>query len=271
MSTGDGSSQPKLARLMRALANDPIGASRALPGELRQRHGRVKYGDAELDQEWFEHLHELLGAPWPCPEAEELQDLLVEIGELLKARRLATGRHTYGWYSDAEVSLCSAVWCTTLHRRPEIVIETGVAHGVTSRVILEAMRRNDLGQLYSIDLPHPLEPHLHAQTGLAVPEDRRDRWTYLEGSSRHRLGPLIAEVASVGLFVHDSLHTARNTVFEMEQAATAMRPGGVMLIDDIKSHTGFAAFARRHPEYQTLVCESEDKIGVFGIAVKGSR
>jgi len=213
----------------------------------------------------------LLGAPWPCAESERLGELLGEIGELLTALGLGTGRHTYGWYSDAEVSLCSAVWCATLHRRPEIVIETGVAHGVTSRVILEALGRNDHGRLWSIDLPHPLERQLHSQTGLAVPDDRRERWTYLEGSSRRRLGPLIAELGRVGLFVHDSLHTARNTLFEMGLAASVMEPGGVMLVDDIKSHDGFAEFARRHPEYQTLVCESEDKIGVFGIAVKGGR
>jgi hypothetical protein len=267
MSLADSVSRQKLARLARALATDPIGASRALPSEFRQRHGSVRYADGELDRAWFEHLHALLGAPWPCAETESLQTLLTEINELLTAEGLGTGRHTYGWYSDAEVSLCSAVWCATLHRRPENVVETGVAHGVTSRVILEALRRNDQGRLWSIDLPHPLEHQLHAQTGVAVPEDRRDRWTYLEGSSRQRLGPLAAELGHIGMFVHDSLHTAKNTLFEMEQAASVMVPGGVMLIDDIKSHDGFAAFARRHPDYETLICESEDKIGVFGIAI----
>jgi hypothetical protein len=268
MSLADSLSRQKLTRLLRALATDPIGASRALPGEFRQRHGSVRYADGELDRAWFERLHGLLGAPWPCAEPEALQALLAEINDLLTVKGLATGRHTYGWYSDAEVSLCSAVWCTTLHLRPENVVETGVAHGVTSRVILEAMRRNSQGRLSSIDLPHPLEHQLHAQTGAAVPEDRRDRWTYLEGSSRQRLGPLVAELGHLGMFVHDSLHTAKNTLFEMEQAASVMRPGGVMLVDDIKSHDGFAAFARRHPDYETLICESEDKIGVFGIAVK---
>ena len=258
-------------RLVRALVVDPIGAARALPGEFRQRHGSVKYGNSELNRDWFERLHELIGAPWPCAERERLGELLAEIDELLAARRLGTGRHTYGWYSDAEVSLCSAVWCAVLHRRPENVIETGVAHGVTSRVILEALRRNDRGRLWSIDLPHPLEHQLHAQTGAAVPDDRRDRWTYLEGTSRQRLRPLVAELGPVGVFVHDSLHTARNTLFELERAGSGLEPGGVMLADDIKSHDGFAAFARRHPEYETLICESEDKIGVFGIAVKGGR
>jgi hypothetical protein len=258
----------KVSRVLRAFAASPVTVARALPGELRQRHGSVKYAGDALDRAWLEHLHGLLGAPWPCPARPELDELLTGIDARLAARGLATGRHTYGWYSDAEVSLCSAVWCAARHTRPEVVIETGVAHGVTSRVILEALQRSGRGHLWSIDLPHPLEQGLHAQTGAAVTDACRPRWSYLEGSSRDRLPPLAAEVGHLELFVHDSLHTARNTLFELEQAAAIMAPGGVMLVDDIKSHTGFATFARRHPEYQTIVAESEDKIGVFGIAVK---
>jgi hypothetical protein len=37
--------------------------------------------------------------------------------------------------------------------KPEIVVETGVAHGVTSAFLLCAMHENRKGHLYSIDLP----------------------------------------------------------------------------------------------------------------------
>jgi hypothetical protein len=74
----------------------------------------------------------------------------------------------------------------------------------------------------------------------------------------------------VEMFIHDSLHTAKNTMFEMEQAASAMPVGGVMLVDDINSHQGFAAFADRHSSYQTIVCPSADRNGTFGIAVRVS-
>jgi cephalosporin hydroxylase len=116
-----------------------------------------------------------------------------------------------------------------LHARPKVVIETGVAHGVTSRVVLEALGQYDVG--------HPLE--------------RR--------SAVH-----------VQMFIHDSLHTAENTVFEMEKAASAMPTGGVMLVDDIDSHRVFATSAKRHPEYQIILCPDADRNtreGIFGIAV----
>jgi hypothetical protein len=124
------------------------------------------------------------------------------------------------------------------------------------------------GHLWSIDLPHPLKHELHDQTGVAVTDSCRPRWTYIEGESRRRLPPLVAEAGQVQLFIHDSLHTARNTLFEMEQAASIMTPGGVMLIDDIRGHDAFLTFAKRHPEYHALLCSTADRAAGFGVAVR---
>ena len=77
--------------------------------------------------------------------------------------------------------MARAAWCTVLHQRPSVVVETGVARGVTSRVVLEALDRNERGHLWSIDLPHPREKDLHAQIGAAVPSSRRSRWSFVEG------------------------------------------------------------------------------------------
>ncbi len=242
--------------------------TRALPGEFRQRYGKEQYLGTQVTDNFDEQLHSLLGAPWPCPQDNRLDELMADIRVLLAAQGLSFGRGTYGWYADADRSLCRAVWCTVLHTRPEVVIETGVAHGVTSRIVLEALARNELGHLWSIDLPFPFDSRLHAQTGAAVTDACRGRWSYLEGSSRQRLPPLMAEVTHVEMFIHDSLHTAKNTAFEAEQVASAMPSGSVMVIDDIRMHNGFAVFAGRHPEFQTIVCPHDDRIGMFGIAVK---
>jgi hypothetical protein len=109
---------------------------------------------------------------------------------------------------------------------------------------------------------------LHAETGAAVTDVCRTRWSYLEGPSKQQLPPLVNEVGHVEMFIYDSLHTEENTLFEMEQAASAMPVGGITLVDDIDSHMGFATFAERHAGYQTLVCPSADRTGTFGIAVK---
>src|SRR5262249_13671972 len=155
--------------------------------------------------------------------------------------------------------LARAVWCTVLHKQPAVVLETGVARGVTSRIVLEALARNDQGHLWSIDLPHPFEKGLHVQTGAAVPVAYRERWSYIEGSSRRRLPSLLRSLGRVDLFIHDSLHTARNTRFEMKSTLSVMKPGGIMIIDDISTHQGFAEFARDFPSLETLVCPHSDR------------
>ena len=65
--------------------------------------------------------------------------------------------------------------------------------------------------------------------------------------------PLVTEVGKVELFIHDSLHTFKNTLFEMEQAASVMRPGGVMLIDDIKSRR-LRDLRPPHPSSRPFTC-----------------
>lgn len=258
----------ELAPVVRAFPRHPVQVVKALPDEWRQRMGKASVTAADFDDDWNEHLHGLLGAPWPCPEIGSLHDLLADVGKLLTEKGLGTGLHTYGWYSDADVDMCTAIWCAVRHARPEAVMETGVAHGVSSRVILEALNRNGRGHLWSIDIANPLNARVHGQEGAAVTESCRPRWTYVEGESSKRMPPLVKEVGKLELFVHDSLHTFKNTLFEMEQAASVMPPGGVMLIDDIRSHDGFTTFARRHPEFNTILVSTLDGIGAIGVAVK---
>jgi len=54
----------------------------------------------------------------------------------------------------------------TLH--PKIVVETGVANGISSSFILKALSENSSGRLYSIDL--------HYREGVAVPPGRKLGW-----------------------------------------------------------------------------------------------
>ncbi len=260
----------KFERFLRAVMATPVEAALFIPERISKRH---EYQPSyEPDPNWEARLHSWLGAPWPCPERTKLDLLWRDIASELQAQGLRVGRQTYGEYSDAEISLARAAWCTVLHQRPSVVVETGVARGVTSRIVLEALNRNDLGHLWSIDLPHLFEKNLHAQTGAAVPDSYRRRWTYIEGSSRRRLPSLLRSLVQVDLFIHDSLHTARNTRFEMEQTLRALAPEGVMIVDDISTHQAFANFAQDFPSLETLVCPHSDRVtSFFGLVRKPTK
>jgi hypothetical protein len=222
----------------------------------------------DVEEEWGPPFHRMLGLPWPCPELSGFRRVWDDITRDLAAKGLAFGRYTYGEYSDADASMAASAWCAMRHLNPPTVLETGVARGVTSRVILEAMSANGRGHLWSVDLPHLFDPELHGETAAAVPDRYRDRWTYVRGSSRRRLPGLVSHLGRIDMFVHDSLHTARNMRFEMRKVWPALRNGGVMLVDDVNNQA-FGDFLREvgHPE--SMVCRSADSVWMFGVVRKG--
>ena len=74
-----GTRPQKVVRLARTFAADPVAVSRALPGEIRQwyqLHGYGKYPKFVADEAWDGHLHKLLGAPWPCPKNQRLDEVI---------------------------------------------------------------------------------------------------------------------------------------------------------------------------------------------------
>ncbi len=212
------------------------------------------------DERWDERLHALLGAPWPCPERPAFEALWDEVaGELATA---GDGAHL-----DADRGLGRAVWCCVRHSGARRVVETGVGRGVTSRIVLEALAdRGDAG-LWSVDLP-PREPAVAALVGTAVPDRLRARWTLLRGASRRRLPPVLRALGSVDVFVHDSHHTLPTMRFEFAAAWSRLRPGGVLLSDDVHDNGAWAEHARRVPAGRALVALQEDKAALFGAAVR---
>jgi predicted O-methyltransferase YrrM len=221
----------------------------------------------EADPEWERRLHEHLDQPWPCTEAHEFDALWAQIEQTLEQKGLPMGRGAYGGWDDGDQGFARVVHCLTRHLRPKSVVETGVARGITSRVILEALQRDGDGRLSSIDLP-ALDTTIHSEIAAAVPSELRDRWTYVNGTSRRMLPPLLAQLGQIDLFVHDSSHTTRNTRFEIERAWGAMRRGAIVA-DDIERNEAFGQFTRAHPDVPAFIAAADDSGAQFGVLLKG--
>ncbi len=142
--------------------------------------------------------------------------------------------------------------------RPEHVIETGVSSGVSSAHILLALRRNRCGTLHSIDAPlhqrgtrlgtseSPVSLPPGRSTGWAVPPPLRRGWDLRIGPSQRLLPELVEELPSIGLFLHDSLHTSAHLTFELETVRPKLASGAVVLADNTDwTGRAFPRFARR--------------------------
>jgi predicted O-methyltransferase YrrM len=253
------------AQACAALAGDPYeGFERATERLVHSAESRRHSWRYVPTDHGDRRLHAMLGVPWPCPSRREFEEQWPLLIGRVADRGRRVGRGAYGGWDDADRGLAGVVWCLTRHLRPSTVVETGVARGLTTSLILEGLQRNGEGRLWSIDLPPLIQSSLAAETGLAVRDDQRQRWTLLRGSSRRLLRGLVAGLGRVDLFVHDSMHTTRNVGFELSTVWPALAPGSIAVVDDVERNRAFASFIGKHPEADALLLAADDRRSLFG-------
>lgn len=231
-------------RVSRIIATDP---GQALE-RARRRLARSEPGDLESDDDWRSRLESEVG-PFDPRWDMEFASLL----EPLRANGFAV--------EDGDVELMIAIYLLVRKLRPERVVETGVARGFSTRVILEGLEANGgSSHLWSIDLPLQKDEAV-GQSAIAVTD--RTRWTYILGPSRRELPKLLDRVGGIDLFVHDSDHSHRNMSFEFKAAWKALAEGGAVVSDDVNSSRAFQeCFEHR------VVGALRGKPGSFGVALK---
>lgn len=127
--------------------------------------------------------------------------------------------------------------------RSQRVVETGVAYGWSSLAILLALKEQPQGHLWSTDLPYPFLQHdAEDCVGIVVPEHLRDRWTLYRTGDRESLPQALAEAESVDLAHYDSDKSAEAKRWALETIWSHLRPGGVLVCDDVNDDLVFRDF-----------------------------
>lgn len=196
-------------------------------------------------------------------DANETKDIEDEVRTRMQAlEEIApfTTKH-HGDFSLAHVCFTA---CRLL--KPEIVVETGVAYGVTTAFILKALQLNNKGTLHSIDLP-PLGKNADLYVGYLVPEYLRDRWVLHRGASKRVLLSLLEKLRHVDVFVHDSLHTYWNIKRELLLVTPHLSRPSVVIADDIHGNKAFLEMVRRQNPKEWLAFKEEGKKSVAGVAL----
>jgi methyltransferase family protein len=151
-----------------------------------------------------------------------------------------------------------ALYAIVRTQRPTAIVETGVCNGFSTAILLEALRRNGSGHLYSVDLPEVVGDTDGGRqfwpgkggavvpagrpSGWLVPESLRDRWTLALGKSAEVLPPLLARAGAIDLFIHDSEHSFENQMFEFRLGWRHLRPGGLLAASDLNASQAFVTF-----------------------------
>ncbi len=159
--------------------------------------------------------------------------------------------------------------------KPKIIVETGVASGQSTGLILQALKDNGGdGKLYSIDLPFQWyiykkgakkELHLDSlspgmTSGYLVPQNLRKNWKLILGDTYIELPKLLKSLPSVDFFIHDSEHTYKTMMFEYGEAWPKIKKNGYLLSDDVSFTDAFTDFAKSKKATKTVVFKN---IGVL--------
>ncbi len=139
---------------------------------------------------------------------------------------------TIRWSATSELAATTYVLIKLL--KPDMVVETGVGAGVSSWTILHAMAENGAGMLVSIDLPTP-NTELLPEVGYLVPTELRDRWELRTGPAQRLLPQVLNELGAIDIFQHDSRHSYSNQLREYRTAWPFIRPGGMLVSDDVSN------------------------------------
>jgi hypothetical protein len=82
-----------------------------------------------------------------------------------------------------------------------------------------------------------------AYVGCAVPAALRSGWTLLRRSDRDGLGPALAQLGELHLAHYDSDKSEAGRRFAYPRLWSALRPGGVLMSDDIEDTLTFRDFS----------------------------
>jgi predicted O-methyltransferase YrrM len=155
-----------------------------------------------------------------------------------------------------ETTHAEAIYRLVKRLRPDRVVETGVADGLSTTVILKALDENNRGMLTSIDVARDV--------GRLVPQRLRSRWEFrwIDGKhSRRELARVAREFRSIDMFLHDSEHTYYHQRFEYELAWSVLRSGGLLLSDDADISFSFLDFARRARRQPSILVGDRKVLG----------
>ncbi|MBF0245777.1 MAG: class I SAM-dependent methyltransferase, partial [Planctomycetes bacterium] len=187
--------------------------------------------------------------PWfLINEIESDKQFIGEISEKLSAHTTyKPGRwdREYTTRGGSVFFPCVSLYALVRLLKPEVVVETGGTPGKSSAFILKAMRKNGKGKLYTLDLIPPVltqEPvsSMHEQiekglsSGWAVPSELQDRWELISGSTKETMPSLLRKLSQIDIFIHDSDHSYDHMMWEFKEATPFIRPGGLLLSDDIR-------------------------------------
>ena len=156
---------------------------------------------------------------------------------------------------NAESNLCIVLYCLILLKKYTKVVETGVANGVTTRVIMRALEQTG-GVLHSFDI---------SETSRNVYKGNGN-WHFhkLEANRKiqKQLRKQIQGIGKCDLWLHDSNHGQTWQEFEYLLAWENLEKNGVLCSDDVDASPAWGQASKVYLKKPAVIYDSRKFIGI---------
>jgi len=170
---------------------------------------------------------------------------------VLEDQRLITNER---W--NAELELFSLLYVLVKSKKPQLVVETGVANGISTNAIMSALNEDSSpGSLHSFDV---LPETKAAYTG-------KGKWSFrlLDKKRTHKqLSVAVGNLPWVDIWLHDSNHGYRWQKFEYLLALSRLKEDGVLISDDIDASPAWGELVKSHFRESYIIFDSRKFVGI---------
>lgn len=135
---------------------------------------------------------------------------------------------------DVEARTAQLLYVIVRWRRPETILETGIARGFSSYALLSAVKANGTGTVHSCDVD--------VESGEFVNADLRNFWTkhVIDGRDAERsFLSVVNALNTIDFFFHDSNHRKQWMEFEFITVVPKMPSGAILGSDDVDLNQAF--------------------------------
>ena len=156
--------------------------------------------------------------------------------------------------------------------QPEKIIETGVAAGCSSETILQAIKKNNKGFLYSSELPYFKIDKPEKFIGFVVSNELKNLWKLDIRGDHYALDEFINICSKIDFFHYDSDKSFRGRDFVMRKISKHFNPNATVIMDDINDNLFFKNFVEKEKlEFKVLEFQGQyvGLIEKIGLQLKG--
>ena len=149
------------------------------------------------------------------------------------------------------------------HIEPKVIIETGVAYGWSSSVILNYIKKNSSeAKLISFDMPYPLCKNT-SYVGSIVCEKFKTNWTLIKKIDLLAIKKILLKVKSIDFFHYDSDKSYEGMFRMFKIIYPYLKPNGFLIIDDINDNMAFHDFTEMYSLNSYIIKLNNKFIGII--------